>query len=67
MTDIYVVVADNDQSRSISGVKYYDKDGPLVFEQYVKMASLENAKARINSLNGRHGKCRIAKLEFVEE
>jgi hypothetical protein len=67
MTDIYVVVADNDQAHNISGVEYYDKDGPLVFEQYIKTASLDNAKARINSLNGRYGKCRIAKLEFVEE
>jgi len=68
MQDIYVVVADND--RPISSPNrdepYVDDGGPLIFEQYVRFADLENIKKRRDQLSIRYGKCRIAKLVFID-
>jgi len=59
--DIYAVVCDNDGG--------HDPDGPLIFEQYTHNADLESIKKRRAYLegSGRYGKCRIAKLEFIDE
>ena len=66
--DIYVIVADNDQKVTMpSGTVFTDKDGPLIFEQYVRTADLTNIRKRIQYLNNRYGKCRIAKLQFIGE
>lgn len=67
-TGTYVVVADNDQYHKMPNTEspYYDNKGPLVFETYVYDASIENAKKFIAGLGGRYGKCRIAKLNFIE-
>jgi len=54
--DIYVIVAENDDG--------HDPMGPLVFEQYTNTASKEQVEARVKSLNGRFGECRIARLVF---
>lgn len=66
--DIYVVVADNDQFHKMPNTEkpYYDNKGPLVFETYVYDASMKNAATFITGLRGRYGKCRIAKLDFIE-
>ena len=56
---IYVVVAENDQSD-------HDDGGPIVFEQYTKDADIESIKKRANGLQRRYGKCRIARLDFVD-
>ena len=65
--DIYVVVAENDQSHQISKTdkQFFDDGGPLVFEQYVKTADLESITKRAEQLAIRYGKCRIAKLQFI--
>jgi hypothetical protein len=54
--EIYVVVAEND----ITG----DPEGPLVIEQYLRDATLQNAKKRAELLEPVLGKCRIAKVIF---
>ena len=66
--DIYVVVADNDQYHKMpNGYEpYYDSKGPIVFERYTNEASIGDAKKFITGLRGRYGKCRIAKLNFIE-
>ena len=65
--DIYVVVAENDQShRMPNGSEFYDGRGPIVLETYTKGANFEKATAHIAKLSGKHGKCRIARLEFIE-
>lgn len=65
--DIYVVVAENDQPSKFGGVEHFDDGGPLVFEQYTRTADLESIKARAKAMEVRHGKCRIAKLVFVDQ
>jgi len=67
--DIYVVVADNDQKHKygLDGHFYSDIGGQIVFEQYVKNADLESVKKRARQLSKNYGKCRIAKLTFLEE
>ena len=68
-TDIYVVVAENDQPQGITGTdKYFiDDDGPLVFEQYTRQADLESVKERAERLQKLYGKCRIARLVFLDQ
>jgi len=68
MSDIYVVVAENDKPHKMPGRDelFYDDGGPLIFEQYTKTADLENIKKRKEQLEASYGKCRIAKLEFVD-
>ena len=68
MTDIYVVVAENDQPHKIPGrdEPFFDDGGPLIFEQYTRTADLESIKKRAEQLTASYGKCRIAKLEFVD-
>jgi hypothetical protein len=66
MEDIYVLVADNDLAMDTLGVKWADSKGPIVFEQYTNSASLKEIQERIQLLDGRYGRCRIAKLEFIE-
>lgn len=67
-SEIYVVVADNDQLHKVpNGYEpYYDDRGPVVFEAYVNKSSMEDMEAFIARLGGKYGKCRIAKLNFVE-
>ena len=69
MSDIYVVVAENDQPFNFPNREdpYYDDGGPLVFEQYTRLADLESIKARKETIERSYGKCRIAKLEFIGE
>lgn len=68
MNDIYVVVAENDQPYRMPGrdEPFFDDGGPLIFEQYTETADLENIKKRAEQLSAKYGKCRIAKLEFVD-
>ena len=68
MQDIYVVVAENDKPINLSNGKkaFIDTGGPLIFEQYIKTADLENIKKRRDQLSLRYGKCRIAKLVFLD-
>jgi len=66
--DIYVMVAENDQPLSIGkGKMFVDDGGPIVHEQYTRSASLDQIKKRIAQLGGKYGKCRIAKLQFIDE
>ena len=69
MSDIYVIVADNDQPFNLPCREepFIDDGGPLVFEQYTNSADLESIKARIAQLGGKYGKCRIARLVFLSE
>ena len=68
MQDIYVVIADNDKPIHISNGKkaFIDTGGPLIFEQYIKTADLENVKKRRDQLSLRYGRCRIARLVFID-
>ncbi len=65
--DIHVVVAENDRPVRISGKEFIDDGGPLVFEQYTRTADLESIKKRKKQMERRYGKCRIAKLVFIDE
>lgn len=69
MKDIYVVVAENDQPLKMPNTDpmYFDDGGPIVFEQYTNKADLESIKKRAAQMSLKYGKCRIAKLEFVDE
>lgn len=62
MSDIYVLVVERDT--------YKPEDGgrPIVFEQYIDgdCASLESVKKQRGRLGDKYGKCRIARLEFIE-
>ena len=64
--DIYVVVAENDKTHIINGKEFFDDCGPLVFEQYTKTSDFESIQNRARSLSRWYGKCRIAKLVFVD-
>ena len=65
--DIYVVVAKNDQPHKMPNteIEFFDNGGPLIFEQYVRTADLENITKRAEQLAIRFGKCQIAKLQFI--
>jgi len=63
MKDIYVVVAKNNLIDPIHGK---DENGEIIFETYTKDATLEKAKEKIKILNNRYGKCRIAKVIFLD-
>jgi hypothetical protein len=67
-SEFYVVVAENDQPHKMPTRKelFYDDGGPLVFEQYLRSADLESIQKRAEQLNKTYGKCRIAKLQFVD-
>ena len=66
--EIYVIVAENDQPHIIDGEpSYRDDQGPLVFEQYTRKSSLCDVANKIVLLQGKYGKCRIAKLVFLDE
>ncbi len=65
MNDIYVVVADNDKTSPII-YQYHNDNGPLVFEQYTRVADLESVKKRAEKLSKKYGNCRIARLEFID-
>ena len=44
---IYVVVAQNDKTQTVCGEPYNDPNGPIVWEQYTRTASLrQNATTR---------------------
>ena len=43
------------------------KKGPLVMEQYLNSASLEEIKIRKEILEKRYGECQIAKIEIIKE
>jgi hypothetical protein len=65
---VYVIVAENDRPmKSRKGEDSHDPDGPIVFEQYTRKASLSNILARKEYLRGQYGTCKIAKLVFVED
>ena len=66
--DIYVIVADNDQQfERKDGSHWHDDGGPLVFEQYTSSADYESTKRRADRMAKKYGRCRIAKLTFIEE
>ena len=65
MPDIYVFTIENDCPQ-VEGSKR-SQGTAIVWETYLSKSSLEETKARIKSLNGRYGKCRIAKLQFIDE
>lgn len=62
--DKYVVVTEFDTDSEEFG----PKRGPLVFEQYIDddNGTLDQMRERAKALSVRYGKCRIARLEFVE-
>ena len=64
MTDIYVIVAANDKPHKDFGI---DPNGEIVFEQYTKTATLDRVSKHAKQLESSYGKCRIAKLVFLEE
>ena len=68
MPEVYVVVADNDQGHKMPNRDdlFYDDGGPLVFETYVNKGTVEGAREHIARLNGKYGKCKITRLDFVE-
>jgi len=67
MTNIYVVVAENNKTQKMpSGKPYFDDGGPFVVEQYIRTADLESVKKRAKLLETKYGECRIARLEFVD-
>lgn len=63
MSEIYVVVAKNDVPHGRFGL---DKGGEIILETYTARATLENARKAAEQLTKSLGKCRIARLEFVE-
>ncbi len=63
-TPIYVVVGDNDKPYRPGEVP--DPDGAIVYETYLKNATLETAQQRAAQLD-RFGACRIARLVFEDE
>ena len=68
MQNIYVVVAENDKPHKMPNQDepHFDDGGPLIFEQYVRTADLKNIKKRRDQLSRKYGKCRIAKLQFID-
>jgi hypothetical protein len=67
MNEIYVVVAENDKPfKRPSGDEFHDEMGPLVFEQYTRTADLDSVQRRAETLGRAYGKCRIAKLIFID-
>ncbi len=68
MSEIYVVVAENDQPHKMKNrdEPFYDDGGPLVFEQYTKSADLDSIKKRAAQMQIKYGKCRIARLDFID-
>lgn len=68
MKDIFVIVAENDQPFNLStGKKVFDDSGPIVFERYTRNADYATTVKDRASLGGRYGRCRIARLVFVDE
>jgi hypothetical protein len=57
---IYVVVCQNDKPHHIYGP---DTDGPIVHEQYVRTATLENACKRAAAME-MYGACRVGRIAF---
>ena len=65
---IYVIVADNDkQHRMSDGSICFDENGPLILDRYVQEADLESVKKDVQRLSKHFGRCRVAKLIFLEE
>jgi len=64
MGEIYVVVAENNKVPKDD--LYYDDGGPIVFEQYVRSADLATVKIRAENAQKHYGKCRVARLVFVD-
>ena len=66
--DIYVVTCDQSEHKSeyASYGGGIDLNGPIVFEQYAENATLEHIQHRARGMSI-HGKCRIAKLVFIDE
>lgn len=60
---IYVVVCQNDKPHPRWGV---DESGPIVYEQYTRTATLENARARAAVLEA-SGACRVGRVVFEDE
>lgn len=63
--NIYVVVCERDMPDT---GKYKDQiTEAIVMETTMSGSSIESATLKIKSLQGRYGKCRIAKLVFIDE
>ena len=67
--DIYVIVTENPGFISTDRLELgFISDGPYLFDNGIKHSlTLANAKTLIKSIPKRFGKCRIAKLVFVED
>ena len=61
-TDAYVVVGENDGVGADGW-----KGRAFVFETYLEVCSLEQAKKRQQQTNGRFGQTCLAKVIFIEE
>lgn len=64
MPELYVIVAENDVPDKDFGI---DPDGEIIFERYTSRATLKLAKEDAMKLGRRYGRCRIARLVFLEE
>jgi|GEM_PF-758214 len=66
VSDIHVIVIANDKHYKLpSGRVVEDKDGPLVMEQYTRSANKEQIEARAADLSRMYGRCRVARLVFM--
>lgn len=59
---IYVITTSRDTYASQG-----EDDRPMVFEQYIDIATLEHATQFKARLGDKYGKVRIAKLTFIDE
>lgn len=59
---IYVITTSRDTYASRG-----PDDRPIVFEQYIDIATLEHAREFKAGLGNKYGKVRIAKLVFIDE
>lgn len=66
--DLFVLVFENDQPfKHIDGSEWRDDNGPVIMETYTKNATKEKLKEVKNRFGNKYGKCRIAKLVFIDE
>jgi hypothetical protein len=61
----YVVVANDDNYETEAKKAFFHK-GSIILETYLNQSTQQEARRRINALKGRFGKCRVAKLHFIE-
>jgi len=66
--DLFVLVFENDQPfKHIDGSEWRDENGPIIMETYTKFATKDGVDDLKNRFGNRYGKCRIAKLVFMDE